>query len=370
MQFAEPVLVTDEVLDALEALTPLAPLHQPGSLGGLRRLAVMRPDLPQIACFDTAFHRTQPEIAAWLGLPRDLHERGVRRYGFHGLNYEHVADRLGQTDPRLARGRVIAAHLGAGASLCALKAGKSVDTTMGFSPLDGLMMATRSGTLDPGAVLYLLQHEGLSADQAQDLLYRRSGLLGVSGVSGDMRTLLASDRAEAREAVAVFVYRAAREAAALIGVLEGLDGIVFTGGIGEHSPQVRAMIAGRLAWTGLTLDPALNARAGEGRISAEDSKVAAWVIPADEERIIARHTPAGPGPIRETPRRRCRRGALKPHRGLGDSSSGLNGNSGSSWALRASEFHGGQKMAHGGGPIFDPSQSAPKSGRWRAFLPR
>ena len=290
MRFTEPVRVTAQVLDALEALTPLAPLHQPGSLAGLRRLAALRPDLPQIACFDTAFHRTQPELATWLGLTRDLHDRGVRRYGFHGLNYEHVADRLAQIDRRLARGRVIAAHLGAGASLCALKAGASVDTTMGFSPLDGLMMATRPGTLDPGAVLYLLQHEGLSPAEVEDLLYRRSGLFGVSGVSGDMRTLLASDRAEAREAVALFVYRAAREAAALIGVLEGVDGIVFTGGIGEHSPQVRAMIAARLAWTGLTLDPALNARPGEGRISAQDSKVAAWAVPADEERIIARHT--------------------------------------------------------------------------------
>jgi acetate kinase len=290
MRFAEPVRATAEVVHALEALTPLAPLHQPGSLAGLRRLAALRPDLPQIACFDTAFHRTQPELATWLGLPRDLHERGVRRYGFHGLNYEHMVDRLAQIERALARGRVIGAHLGAGASLCALKAGKSVDTTMGFSPLDGLMMATRPGTLDAGAVLYLLQHEGLSSSKIESLLYRRSGLLGVSEVSGDMRTLLASDRSEAREAVAVFVYRAAREAAALVGVLEGLDGIVFTGGIGEHSPQVRAMIAARLAWTGLVLDPTLNARASEGRISAQDSKVAAWVIPADEERIIARHT--------------------------------------------------------------------------------
>ena len=288
--FHEPTRLTAEVIDALQALTPLAPLHQPQSLAAVRAIAALRPDLPQVACFDTAFHWSMPAQATRFGLPRALHDQGVRRYGFHGLSYEYIAGRLAALDPQLAAGKVIVAHLGSGASLCAMAAGRSVETTMGFSPLDGLLMSTRCGALDPGVVLYLLQHEGMDAAAVQDLLYHRSGLLGVSGLTSDMRQLLESSAPEAREAVELFVYDAAKQAGALAMALEGLDGIVFTAGIGENSAEILARIAVRLGWLGLELDEAANMAGGEGRISTRSSRLAAWVIPTNEELVIARQT--------------------------------------------------------------------------------
>jgi acetate kinase len=288
-RFVAPVRVDAPVLDALEALIPLAPLHQPQNLAPIRALAAARPGLAQVACFDTAFHATMPDEARRLALPRAISDSGVRRYGFHGLSYEYIASRLRAVAPALADGRVLVAHLGNGASLCAMRAGRSIDTTMGFTALDGLVMGTRPGTLDPGAVLYLIRERGMSAAEVEDMLYHRSGLLGVSGISGDMRILLASDDHRARDAVTLFVARLAREAGGLASTLGGLDGIVFTGGIGEHAAPVRAEVGARLAWLGLRLDEAANAR-GTGRISAEGSEVEAWVIPTDEEAMIARHT--------------------------------------------------------------------------------
>ena len=288
-QFQAPVRIDDDVLRDLEALTPLAPLHQPQSLALIRAVEKGLPGCPQIACFDTAFHAGQADVAIRFGLPDDLHRLGVRRYGFHGLSYEYVVGRLAELDPELAAGRVVVAHLGSGASLCAVQAGRSVDTTMGFSPLDGLVMSTRPGALDPGAVLYLLQHRGLTADQVQDLLYHRSGLLGVSGISGDMRVLLASDAAAARRAVDLFVYRIGREAGSLASSLGGLDGVVFTAGIGEHSAEIRKRVGQRLAWLGLRLNEGVDDAGGPRRIGSSGSKVAAWVIPTDEEQVIARH---------------------------------------------------------------------------------
>jgi acetate kinase len=288
--FHAPTLVTPQVLEALDALTPLAPLHQPESLEGVRAMARLRPGLPQVACFDTAFHWSAPAVARRLGLPRELEARGMRRYGFHGLSYDYISGRLKTLDPVLAEGRVVAAHLGSGASLCAIRAGESVETTMGLSPLDGLLMSTRCGALDPGAVLYLLQHEQLSADEVSKMLYHRSGLLGVSGISGDMRTLLASPAPAAAEAVELFVHTAVKAVAALAAVLGGLDGLVFTAGVGENSPEVRARICERLAWLGLRLDEAANARDGEAQISSDDSAAKVWVVPTDEEQVIARQT--------------------------------------------------------------------------------
>jgi acetate kinase len=285
------VLLDGSVLHRLEALVPLAPLHQPHSLAAIRAVAALRPDLPQIGCFDTAFHHDMPAPARHFALPRAVAAEGVRRYGFHGLSYEYIAGELRRIAPQLRR--VVVAHLGNGASLCALEAGRSIDTTMSFTPLDGLVMGTRCGALDPGVVLYLLR-QGRAVGEVEELLTHHSGLLGVSGVSSDMRRLLASAANEAREAIELFVFRAAREVAALAASLAGLDGIVFTAGIGEHAPQVRAMIAERLAWLGLEFDHAANER-GDRRISTPDSRVAALVIPTDEELMIARHTLAAVG---------------------------------------------------------------------------
>lgn len=287
--FDRPVRVTDAVLDALDALTPLAPLHQPHNLAPIRAIAASRPELPQVACFDTAFHHGMPVLATRFALPRDLTAAGIRRYGFHGLSYEFIARRLRDLAPELAAGRVIAAHLGNGASLCAMAAGRSVDTTMGFTALDGLMMGTRSGSLDPGAVLHLITQRGMTAAAVEDLLYHRSGLLGVSGISNDVRTLLASADPHAAEAIDLFVFRIARETGALAAVLGGLDGFVFTAGIGEHAAAVREAVCDRLGWLGARLDRAANAR-GAGLISTPDSRLALWVIPTDEEAMIARHT--------------------------------------------------------------------------------
>lgn len=286
--FTSPVVVTETVLTALDALSPLAPLHQPHNLAAIRAAQSVRPDLPQIACFDTAFHSGHADVVTRFALPRGWHEQGVRRYGFHGLSYEYVAKRLETLDPGLLAGKVLVAHLGAGASLCAIKAGQSLDTTMGFTALDGLVMGTRCGALDPGVVLYLQQQIGLTPGDVEDLLYARSGLLGVSGLSSDMRVLLASEDPNARQAIDLFVFRIAREAGALISSLGGLDGVVFTGGIGENASEIRAAVAQRLAWTGLVLDHGANDQ-GLSRISDVGSKVAAWVIPTDEEVMIARH---------------------------------------------------------------------------------
>jgi len=289
LRFAGPVRIDREVLDALEALCPLAPLHQPHNLAAVRAIAAIAPSLLQVACFDTAFHHGQPDIARRFALPRELHDAGVRRYGFHGLSYEYIASVLRRRASAVARGRVIVAHLGAGASLCAMRDGKSIDTTMGFTALDGLPMATRSGALDPGVVLYLLRERGMNANSIEDLLYRRSGLLGVSGLSGDMRKLLASDSSRAKEAVDLFVYRICREIGALSATLDGLDGLVFTAGIGEHSPEIRRMVCERIRWLGVRLDLTANEH-GEGCISTPDSRVSVWAIPTDEELMIVRHT--------------------------------------------------------------------------------
>ena len=286
--FAAPVLVDDAVLTALDRLALLAPLHQKHSLTPIRAVAAMRPGLPQVACFDTAFHHGHAAVVDRVALPDEFVALGVRRYGFHGLSYEYVAARLRQLAPALAAGRVVVAHLGNGASLCAMHDGRSVDTTMSFTALDGLVMGTRCGALDPGVILYLMQERHMDAGQIEDLLYRHSGLLGVSGISGDMRALVASDDARARAAIDLFVLQVARQTGAMLAALGGLDGIVFTAGIGEHTPSVRAAVCERLAWLGIDLDPAANA-AGEGRISRDASRVAVWVIPTDEEAMIARH---------------------------------------------------------------------------------
>ncbi|MDE1915606.1 MAG: acetate/propionate family kinase [Sphingomonadales bacterium] len=288
-QFYEPCLVTGPVLAALAGLNGLAPLHQPHNLAAIGAMIALRPDLPQIACFDTAFHHTMPETHRRFALPLALHDEGLRRYGFHGLSYEFIARQLRELDPKLAEGRVIAAHLGNGASLCAMHAVQSVDTSMGFSALDGLVMGTRCGTLDAGAVLHLLLQKGMSAQAVQDLLYRQSGLLGVSGLSSDMRELEVSDAPSAREAIELFAWRAAREAGALIISLGGLDGLVFTAGIGEHDAPMRARICAYLGWLGLAIDPQANA-AHAPVISTPGSTICVRIIPTDEERMIALHT--------------------------------------------------------------------------------
>jgi acetate kinase len=285
-----PERVTKALLTALEALTPLDPLHMPDNLAPMRAVATARPALTQVACFDTAFHHTMPSVATQFALPRAISAAGVRRYGFHGLSYEYIAGRLARQAPALAAQRVIVAHLGSGASLCALQAGVSIDTTTGFSALDGLVMATRCGLLDPGVILYL-GRQGHSFADIEDMLYRRSGLLGVSGVSGDVRVLLASEDLHAREAIDLFTYRIAAEAGALISALGGLDGLVFTAGIGEHAPAIRQAVCVRLAWLGLRLDNAANA-AGADRISARDSTVEVRIIATNEEAMIAHHTRA------------------------------------------------------------------------------
>ncbi len=290
-RFTAPVAVDDAVLASLRELEPLAPLHQPHNLAAIEAVRRVAPELPQVACFDTAFHRTQPRVAQGFALPRAYTERGVLRYGFHGLSYESIAGRLPAYDAHAAAGRTIVAHLGAGSSLCALDSGRSVATTMGLTALDGLPMGQRCGSLDPGAVLYLMQAEGLSVAELERLLYRESGLLGVSGISADMRVLLDSPDPRAEEAVALYCYRAQREIGGLVAALGGLDALVLTAGIGESAAEVRQRIAGGLDWLGLQLDPAAN-EAGGPRISTPGSAVSAWVIPTDEERIIAAHTAA------------------------------------------------------------------------------
>jgi len=271
-------------------LVPLAPLHQPHHLSAIAALAKLHPRLPQVACFDTSFHRSQPELATRYALPRNLTDEGIRRYGFHGLSYEYIAgvlpEMLGEAG---ARGRVVVAHLGNGASMCAIKEGRSVATTMGFTTLDGLPMSRRCGALDPGVVLYLMQQKGLSADAVSELLYQSSGLLGVSGLSDDMKALLASSDPNAAEAVSLFVYRIGRELGSLVAALGGFDALVFTGGIGEHAGEIRRRVCRDASWLGLQLDEAKN-RAGGPRITTGDSRTSAWMIPTDEDLMIARHT--------------------------------------------------------------------------------
>ena len=281
-----PALFTPAVLAELTALTPLDPLHMPLNLAPVHAVAAARPALPQVACFDTAFHHTLPPVAQAVALPRAVTANGVRRYGFHGLSYEYIAGRLAELDTTLAAGRVVVAHLGAGASLCALQGGVSIATTMGFSALDGLVMATRCGSLDPGVILYL-GRQGHSFADIEDMLYRRSGLLGVSGISGDIRVLLTSREPAAAFALDLFCYRIACEAAALIPALGGLDGIVFTGGIGEHAPAIRAAVCARLAWLGVAINPTADA---PGCISTDASAIRVLVIATNEEAMIARHT--------------------------------------------------------------------------------
>jgi len=289
LDYAAPVRLNAEIVGCLERFIPLAPLHQPHNLKPIRLLLANQPQLPQVACFDTAFHRNQPEVAQAFALPPEITDRGVRRYGFHGLSYEYIASVLPQYDSRAAAGRTVVLHLGNGASLCAIHASKSVASTMGFTAVDGLPMGTRSGNLDPGVVLYLMDELKMDARAIEKLLYQQSGLLGVSGVSSDMRTLLDSDEPKAQFAVELFVYRIGRELGSLAAALGGLDALVFTAGIGEHAASIRERVCRAAAWLGVELDPAANA-AGGPRISAENSRVPAWVIPTNEELMIARHT--------------------------------------------------------------------------------
>ncbi|MET3908186.1 acetate kinase [Bradyrhizobium sp. S3.3.6] len=289
--YSGPISLTDDVYAKLEALTPLAPLHQPRCLAPVRAVRAFRPALTQIACFDTAFHHGLTPPASRFAIPRRYEAQGLRRYGFHGLSFEYVAGRLAVIAPELAARRTVIAHLGNGASLCALRDGRSVDTTMGLTPLDGLAMGTRCGTIDPGVLLYLLQHDTMTVEDLQHLLYHESGLLGVSGISADMRTLLASGEASAREAVDLFAFRAAQEVTVMANTLEGLECLVFTGGIGEHAKQIRSAIGERLAWLGVRIDAAANDAARE-RINADDSAVDVLVIPTNEELTIARHCAA------------------------------------------------------------------------------
>ncbi|MDI9847537.1 acetate/propionate family kinase [Rhodoblastus sp. 17X3] len=287
VHFDRPVIVTREILEELAQLCPLAPLHQPHNLAPIRTVFDVAPHKPQVACFDTAFHRSQPPLAQTFALPRRFTDDGVRRYGFHGISYEYLVSRFRELAPETAAGRVVFAHLGNGASLCAVKDGRSVASTMGFTAVDGLMMGTRCGALDPGVVLHLLQHYGMDARAIEEVIYKKSGLLGVSGISSDMRSLRASTAPEAREAISLFVYRIVRELGSLAAALGGLDALVFSGGIGEHDAATRAEVVEGSAWIGATLDPERNAR-GELRISRDGSRISVWAIPTDEERLIAR----------------------------------------------------------------------------------
>jgi acetate kinase len=290
-KFRAPVKVDDDVLAELESLVPLAPLHQPHNIAAIRAVTRHAPSLPQVACFDTSFHRTQPQVARHFALPRTLTEAGIERYGFHGLSYEYIASQLAEVAPNAATGRTVVAHLGNGASLCALNAGVSVATTMGFTPLDGLVMGTRCGSMDPGVLLYLMDQHGMNSHELSKLLTNESGLLGVSKISSDMRTLLEKEQTHppAAEAIDLFVYRIARELGSLAAAMQGLDAVVFTGGIGENAPSIRARVCEASTWLGLDFDDDSNDRGGP-RISKPDSRVSAWVIPTDEELMIAEHT--------------------------------------------------------------------------------
>ncbi|MCQ8872182.1 acetate/propionate family kinase [Mesorhizobium sp. LMG17149] len=288
-EFIEPVRLAPDIIDAIDRLTPLAPLHQPRSLAPVRAIAALQPDLPQVGCFDTAFHQTIDPLVRRFALPRPYEGQGLRRYGFHGLSYEYIAGRLSGISPTLAAKRTIVAHLGNGASLCALREGKSIDTTMGFSALDGLVMGTRCGAIDPGVLLHFLLERGIAAEELQTMLYEKSGLLGVSGISGDMRTLEGSNDPRAQEAMALFAFRAAREAAALANTMGGLECLVFTAGIGERSASIRKAICEKLTWLGVVLEERANDIHAE-IISRPESKVEVRVIATDEESVVARHS--------------------------------------------------------------------------------
>lgn len=287
-KYRAPVAVDSRVLIDLERLIPLAPLHEPANLSGIRAATKAYPGIPQIACFDTSFHQGHPWVADTFALPRAWYERGIRRYGFHGLSYEYIARSLPEFAPEIAHGKVVVAHLGNGASLCALADGKSIDSTMSFTALDGLPMGTRSGQIDPGALLYLMDEFGLSVSELTELLYYHAGLLGLSGVSSDMRELMASDRPSAKQAIDYFVYRIVCSVSSLAGALGGIDALIFTAGIGQHSPAIRERVCQGLTWLGLELDPAANQNGGP-RISRQGCRVPAWVIPTDEERMVAMH---------------------------------------------------------------------------------
>ena len=289
LEYTHPVRVDATVLRALEKYVPLAPLHQPHNLAPIRALLERSPELPQVACFDTAFHSSAPAVAQAFALPKSITERGVRRYGFHGLSYEYIAQTLPGIDPRAAAGRTVVLHLGNGASMCAIAGGASVASTMGFTAADGLPMGTRCGNLDPGVMLYLMDELAMDARAIEKLIYQQSGLLGVSGISSDMRTLEASDDPAAKEAIDLFIYRIGRELGSLAAALGGLDAVVFTAGIGENSVRLRERVCHDAAWLGVELDSAANAGGGP-RISSAASGVAAWVIPTNEELMIARHT--------------------------------------------------------------------------------
>jgi acetate kinase len=288
--FSRPMRIDQKVLSALERFVPLAPLHQPHNLAPIRMLLARRPELPQVACFDTAFHSTNPAVAQRFAIPAELHDAGVRRYGFHGLSYEYIASVMGDhTGPRAASGRTVVCHLGNGSSMCALDNRHSVASTMGFTALDGLAMGTRSGSIDPGVLLYLMDERKMDARAIETLLYQQSGLLGVSGISSDMRKLLESNDPRAQLAVELFVYRIRRELGSLAAALGGLDALIFTAGIGENSAVIRERVCRDTAWLGVECDAAAN-RAGGPRISTKSSPVSAWVIPTNEELMIARHT--------------------------------------------------------------------------------
>lgn len=289
--YAQPILLDHDILDKLATFQELAPLHQPNNLAPIRLAMEINPLVPQVACFDTAFHRGHVPHTDCYALPMAFYEEGVRRYGFHGLSYEYIADRIGNEAPDIGQGRVVVAHLGSGASMCAMKAGRSVETTMGFTALDGVPMGTRPGQMDPGVVLYLIDQKGMTTGEVTDLLYRASGLKGLSGISGDMRDLLASDDPRAAFAIDHFVHRCALSVGMLAAALEGLDAFVFTGGVGENSAPIRARISERLSWLGVELDDAAN-NAGKTRISTQTSRVALYVLPTDEELMIARHVHA------------------------------------------------------------------------------
>ncbi len=287
--YVEPILIDARVLAAIEALTPLAPLHQPHAVAAIQAIQAAVPKVPQIACFDTAFHHRQPALASEYALPRRLTEQGVRRYGFHGLSYEYIMSVLPEISRHYAQGKVVVAHLGNGASMCAIENGCSIASTMGFTAVDGLPMGTRTGVLDPGVILYLLRHEGMTVDQVEHLIYEESGLLGVSGVSADMRTLLMQDTPQTRHAIDLFVYRIGRELGSLVAALGGLDALVLTGGIGEHAPAIRAQICRTARWLGISLDRYANLN-GNTLISDSASRLPVLVIPTDENLMIARHT--------------------------------------------------------------------------------
>jgi acetate kinase len=288
-KYSSPVIITTQVMRDLEDLIPLAPLHQPYNLAAIRAVSERLPEVPQVACFDTGFHSGHSEVVELVPLPEDIRQSGLQRYGFHGLSYEYIASVLPQVAPEIAKGRVIVAHLGSGTSMCAMRNGKSIDSTLGFTALDGLCMGTRPGAIDPGVILYLFQNLGLSAKEVENILYKKSGLIAISGISNDMRDLLGRKEPEAALAVDYFIFRATKEIGALAAVLGGIDGLVFTAGIGENSTEIRQRICESSKWLGIELDHEANKQKGP-RISTLGSKVSAWVIPTNEELMIARHT--------------------------------------------------------------------------------